>query len=245
MADEVVEGAGSPAAEELAPESAPAGAENTETQPASEQARIPKARLDEVIAQRNSEKAEKERLQAELAELKKTAKPAETAGAGGEDEDDSPPQGLTQRQQVRWYIERDSERLIKQKLGMGLEEAASLLRSTKPAGEYYARRQWQDLCSARGLDPESTEIQETAAAFIKGLGMEVEAAMDKTAKLHGGKSGDEKVRARVETKSITGTGTKDSIVPKDRHEAAALAAKGVAAKRETIEEILARRRAAN
>jgi hypothetical protein len=210
--------------------------ENTEAQEA-EEPRIPKSRLDEVITQRKQRDERIAELEAELAakEEKVEEKPVLTVS-------DEPPAGLLERDLIKWYVEKDSEAMIKRKLGMDLETAATLLGASKETAQDMARRQWGDLCKTHGLDPESEDLQYYFMSATQSGKMKPEAALKRWAEISA-KPGKPEAKATVETDSVTGvmTGTK-GLIAKNKQDAAKLAKEGKKVAFLSQDEILAQRK---
>jgi len=214
--------------------------ENTEAQ-STEEPRIPKSRLDEVIGQRKERDEKIEQLEAQLAEKlveKQETAPTSTKG-------DEPPAGLSEREIIKWYVEKDADALIQRKLGMSLETAATLLGTAKETAQDYTERRWEGLCKPHGLDPQNEDLQYYFMSATQNGKMNPEDALKRAAKIFAKGNGKTKETASVETGGVTGVMTGSKVTAKNAKDATELARKGQRVTFESQDEIIAARKARN
>lgn len=216
--------------------------ENTGTKPQAHT--VPKTRLDEVIAQRNEARDAVKSLEARLEALEGKAKADPAPKEQDDPAQDSPPDHLSQREKVRWYVERDASKFIERELGMTLKDAKALLATTQSTSKDYAERQWQAKCSTNNLDPSSREVQEMVAGLVK-VGVSLDDAFSRASKVYGKRAADNGGSelldvAEVETAGVSGVMTQERKVPATKQEAVEMAHRGVKAPHISSEEIIRR-----
>ena len=166
----------------------PAEAENTVTEtpePAVEEEKgpIPYGRFAEVVERRQSAEAENVTLKERLEVLER----GQAAPATPEVQLEEPPENLSQREKVRWYVRRDAKEMIKESLGMDLPEAAALLSTIPTVSQDVAARKWESACSEHGLDPEDKLVQDITRGLVKRGGRELGEALATVKAFYGGK----------------------------------------------------------
>lgn len=217
----------------------PAGAENTVATPQAEAAPgpIPYARFKEINEERKALKAQLEELQTKLAERATPVAPAEPATP------EAPPEHLSAEAKLNWYIEKGARRLIESELGMPLKDAKTLLAVGRESAQDYAQRRWNDICRTNKVDPEDKEVMASVRDMVK-KGYAPEDAIElSAARLGKGKfAPPSRAVATVESEGVTGVGSVERWIPRDKAEATAGAAKGKKAPHLTIEEIFEARK---
>jgi len=205
--------------------------ENTET--TSTDHMIPKSRLDEVIAQRNEAREQIATLEAAKTTVEET-KQIDTSNLP------DPPAGLTERQIIAWYVKHDAIPAIEEELGMSLKNAKTLLGTTKETSQDYTERRWTKMCEDNGMDPTNESTQAMFLGLCKNK-WSIEKSLKETAKVFGKKEANGKPKAptaTVETDGVTGVMTGTKIHARNKKHAHELAAKGVRADFQSLEEIL-------
>jgi hypothetical protein len=197
---------------------------------------IPKSRLDEVIGQRNDARAEITAMTERLAALEAKATEAQAAPVAAAA--DEPPEGLTSREQIRWYVENDAKSLMEKELGMSLDKARALLGTTTTTAKAHAESVWNASCAASGLDPANAEVQELVAGLVKGAGVDFEDAIGRVAKLYSVTPRTE--TATPEVPGQTGAMAASSSLPSNTLEAMEMARKGVRAPMASSQDIIRR-----
>lgn len=236
--DEVVESSSTPEAAvvEGTPGNgdASAGTENTDS-PEPKEHMIPKSRLDEVIGKQRAAEEERDALQVKVAGYEKPDPPTPSAT------EDMAPDHLEERDRIRWFIENDSRKMIEKQLGMKLEDAKTLLSTSRVTAESDANRRWKEGCDSRSLDPKSKDVQEMVLGLTK-IGVKVDEAFDRVAKLGVGtvsKSNEPSTpSASVEDTGVTGVMTKKEVYATNAREAVDLASKGIRARQKSSQEII-------
>ena len=156
----------------------PAEAEkNTDApaKPEEEPARIPYSRLAKEIENRKKIELRTQELEAELLKAR-SATPAATVA----EDDSEPPEHLTERQKVKWYVEQDAKSLLSRELGMSLDQVKALLSTVPETAQESNQNKWTRACAQHGLDPNNREVQDMVRSFVKGGGHDVETAFELT-----------------------------------------------------------------
>lgn len=213
----------------------PAEAENTETAAVQEHM-IPKSRLDQEIGKRRGLQEQLEYARAKLNAME----PKEEAPSPAEPESVEPPQGMSQHEQLRWYVEKYSEDMIQKKLGMSLEDASTAISASRKTGEDYASRRWQDECGKRSIDPSSEDAARLVSGLVKAETHTLEEAFEVAKRLHGKPSEAESTAATasVEMGSISPVMAREGRLPKNKEEATEMATKGQVAKKLSSQQII-------
>jgi hypothetical protein len=195
---------------------APAEAENTETTPAKEatteepKGPIPYDRFAQVNDQKKEAIERAARLEAELEQARAT-KPAETVVPTAELTE--PPEHLSQREKVDFYVRQSARNMIREELGMDLQQAKGLLEAIPSVSDATYEQQWERMCTAKGLDPKDRVVQDLTRGLVKGSGHEVEDALNVVADLVGKKTAVTTATPpqRMENDATTGTMTDKSV----------------------------------
>ena len=145
---------------------------------------IPYHRLAEATDKKNEALHRVEELEGEL-EKSRAAKAPETAVPSTELTE--PPEHLSQREKVDFYVRQGAERLMQDKLGMNLDQVKTLLQTIPGVSDATYEQQWQRMCEAKGLDPNDRTIQDLTRGLVKGSGHDVQDALSVVANLVGKK----------------------------------------------------------
>ena len=250
MSDETeqVESAATEQVQEAAESETPqasAETETTETEESQTENMIPQSRFNEVIGERNDLRTEREALAKRIEALEASVHEPEAKEPETQQADEGPlvpPENLSQDDKVQWLIEQHSERMIKRKLGMGLEDVANVLGTVKETATDYHERRWERECSTRSLDPANADIQKFVAGQIK-LGSDLGDAFKDAQRIFGKTNGETKVEpetpaASVEDGGVTGVMTSQRVRFKTAKEASEAASKGIKASELSLSEIL-------
>lgn len=207
---------------------------------------VPFGRLEKEIARRKS-------LEERLAQLEQQQTREDEPKHQERKTDDEPPEHLSPREKVRWYVERDAGSLIERQLGMSLDQARRLLAGTPNVANDYAERKWRDYCGRFELDPEASDVQDFVVGLYRaskdrGQEIPIEDLFKRAQKIFGKAAppqkanGNTEAKATVENQGLTGVMSRERVIPRDRKEAGELARKGVRVPNASMEEIFASRR---
>ena len=154
-------------------------AKNTDAQVKTEEepARIPYSRLAKEIENRKRIELRTQELEAELLKARTTVTPA---APQAEAEESEPPEHLTERQKVTWYVEQDAKNLFNRELGMSLAQVKALLSTVPETAQESNQNKWTRTCAQYGLDPDNREVQDMVRSFVKGGGHDIETAFELT-----------------------------------------------------------------
>ena len=148
---------------------------NGETVAAEEEIRhpIPYDRFASTVDEKNAAIEEARALRERITTLERgtPASPAEETAPA------EPPEHLSQREKVRWYVRNDAAELIKSELGMELGEAKALLQTVPAVSQSSAQRQWEEACGKHKLDPEDKMVQNFARGLVKNAGHGLDEAL--------------------------------------------------------------------
>jgi len=140
-------------------------------------------RFVEINAQRKKANDRADRFEKEL----KLAKESASAEPPTAVELTEPPEHLSQREKVDFYVRQGAERLMQEKLGMNLDQVKTLLQTIPGVSDATYEQQWQRMCEAKGLDPNDRTIQDLTRGLVKGSGHDVQDALSVVANLIGKK----------------------------------------------------------
>jgi hypothetical protein len=215
-----------------------AGTENTDPGAAQEHM-IPKSRLDQEIGKRKGLEEELQDARSKLEQMApKEEEPAKEAAPA------EPPPGMTQRDQLKWYVQHFSEEMIQERLGMSLEDAATALSASRTTGQDYTQRRWVEECQKHNLDPSHKKTMKIVTSLVESGAYELQEALGYAQRLYGkepGEQGDQTERASVETAGISPVMAREGRIPQSKEEATEMATKGQHAKRLSSQEIIDRR----
>jgi hypothetical protein len=159
---------------------------------------------------------------------------------------EEPPAGLSEREIIKWYVEKDADAMLERKLGMSLETAATLLGTAKETAQDYTERRWEGLCKPHGLDPMNEDLQYYFMSATQAGKMKPEDALKRAAEIFATKgNGKTKETASVETGGVTGVMTGSKVTAKNAKDATELARKGQRVTFESQDEIIAARKERN
>ena len=233
-----------PQADEVESTEAEASAETEKTEKKAENM-IPQSRFSEVVRERNEAREAISRLEQRLSKIESGEVKEERRTTG----DISPPEGLSQIQQIQWYVEHFSgphaKKIIEKELGMPLAEAKSKLSESATASKTAQELKWEKACERQGLDPNSREVQGIAMGLSNAYGDEsVDKILERVSKYLGKqKNQNGSNGASVESGGISGVVTASDWLPKDTNDALEGAKKGKLAKQLSSVEIIERARA--
>lgn len=204
-------------------------------------AQVPSGRLRETRVERDKAIEANKALQARLEALEAKLAPKEEPKAKGPLPE--PPEGLSQRETIDWYVQEGATRAIEGKLGMGLDAVVTLLQSSRNATQKATEQQWQEACKSHKLDPSDVMVQATVMGLVQGSKMDLDDALAQTAKRFGPTSPNgKKDVATVPDGTQSGVMTQSDRQPKTREEAVTMAQAGQRAKQLSTLEILGAKR---
>jgi hypothetical protein len=214
-------------------------AETETTEQTSTQGPIPYDRFKEVNDKYKTAREEAEALAREKEDIQRKYDEAVASkrtevdtGAGQETELPTPPAGLSERQAVDWYVREGAERMLKERLGMSLDDLATLVKSVPQAANYAQERQWEALCTKHGLDPNSRDVQEVAQGLLYSAGdkADPDKVVGRVAEMLGVKKPSSTEQppspSRVETDGVGSQLTAEDFMPRNKTEAHKAAAAG-------------------
>lgn len=214
-------------------EPSPAVAENTETTPAETETQeepkgpIPYDRFAKINDQRKEAVERAERLEQQLKSAV-ASQPEKASEVTPPAELTEPPEGLSPREKVDFYVRQSAGKMIKEELGMDLASAKSLLDAIPSVSDATYQQQWVRMCEAQGLDPEDRVVQDLTRGLVKGSGHAPEDALSLVSSLVGKKEATKAPPPqRMETDAATNAMSADKVdLVFDKTTARSLAEKG-------------------
>lgn len=213
-------------------EATPAEAKTTETEAEAQTAKpdekgpIPYERFAEINDKRKASEGRVAELERELKQAT-AEKPAEAPAAKVDLTE--PPEHLSQRDKVDFYVQQGVERFFAEKLGMDAGQVSTLLKTIPAVSDATYEAQWQTMCKAKGLDPTDRQVQDFTRGLVKGSGYDVKDALSMVAEVLSKKkeSSSATPPQRMENDATSNTMTKDKIdFVWDKNGAMDLASKG-------------------
>ncbi len=196
-------------------------AESDETQTEeSDNAPIPYDRFARVCDERTRAETKSVELEKQL----ELARAVQTQPKATDAAPEEPPEHLTDRQKISWYVNQDVEK----GLGMSLSDAKTLLASVPGVSEETYQAKWTRMCDVAKLDPKDRTTQDLVGGLVK-QGQAIEDAMSVVSGLMGNKTGPSKAKTpqEMENGATTHTMTSSKVAPVfDKKAAQALAQKG-------------------
>ncbi len=195
-------------------------ATSTETQTEESHGTIPYDRFAKINDERKVAELRNTELEKQL-ELARAVEPKPKAVEATLEE---PPEHLTDRQKISWYVNQDVER----GLGMSLSDAKTLLASVPGVSEETYQAKWTRMCDSAKLDPKDRTTQDLVGGLVK-QGQAIEDAMSVVSGLMGNKTGPSKAKTpqEMENGTTTHTMTSAKVAPVfDKKAAQELAQKG-------------------
>lgn len=203
---------------------------------------VPQSRFKEVVDERNL-------LREKIGSQDTIIEALEADDDSGETEDvsyeaDTPPEGLTKDQEIRWYVRKHAgpqvQEIVERELGMSLEDARTRLEQSTETARSTEQAQWVAACATAGLDPNDKDIQGIASGLAKMHPDDnIADVLTRTAKYTGvTKKSNETTGANVEHGGVSGVMASSDWIPKNAADAAAGAKQGKRAKHRSSVEII-------
>lgn len=176
---------------------------------------------------------ERDALQRRVDEMAASPAPRTEVDTGASNgELPTPPAGLSERATVEWYVKQDAERMLEGRLGMSLDDAATLLKSIPQAAQYTQERQWEGLCAKHGLDPNDQRVRKVTSGLLYSEGdkADPEKVVAEVAEMLGAKKPSPTTLPpsprNVETDGVGTQLTVEDFMPGSKEEATKAAAEG-------------------
>lgn len=153
-----------------------------------------------------------------------------------------PPEGLTEKQRVAWYIQKVGRKAVEDEIGMPLSELKNLLKVVPETSRASNEQKWKDACAERGLDPKDERVLEMTVGFVKGNGMELDTAMDRVQSILKSTKAGVAPKQRMENSGVNGSMTVEKLLTWDKDSATEAAKAGKRSQHLTIEQIIAEKK---